>query len=304
MRLPLAIQIGHNLDRAGASKYPVEFLKMPVNSSRFNRFLWVLLTCLAVQSQAVAQLPRLTDSQLSALGQQIYANECASQPACLTSWNPGEDFPSLGIGHFIWYSAGQQERFEETFPSLLHYLQQHGQPLPAWLAPALEANNPWRDRDQFLAAQQSTEMQQLRQLMSETRGLQAQFIADRFYASLPGIISGAPEEDRLHLQELVTSLANGNPPYGLYALIDYIHFKGTGTVTSERYQNQGWGLLQVLMAMPENEASLENFIQAAEQVLRQRVANAPAERNEARWLQGWVNRLQTYHPDSGTLERH
>ena len=53
------------------------------------------------------------------LGQQVFRNECRSRPACLTSWNDGEDFPSLGIGHFIWYRAGQQEIYEESFPQLL-----------------------------------------------------------------------------------------------------------------------------------------------------------------------------------------
>lgn len=277
---------------------------MPVNSSRFNRFLWVLLACLAVQTSAQAQLPRLTESELRALGRQIYANECASQPSCLTSWNSGEDFPSLGIGHFIWYRAGQQERFEETFPALLDYLQSRGRQLPDWLTPPLLAESPWQDREQFLAAQDSTKMGQLRLLLSETQDLQAQFIAERLYASLPDILSAAPAAEQHILRQRIEALANNSPPYGLYALIDYVHFKGTGVQHSERYQNEGWGLLQVLSAMPAHTASLNDFIAAGERVLRRRVENAPSERNEARWLQGWINRLQTYRPDSGILDAY
>ena len=33
-----------------------------------------------------------------------------------------EDFPSLGIGHFIWYRADQQSTFEETFPQLIEFM--------------------------------------------------------------------------------------------------------------------------------------------------------------------------------------
>ena len=261
-----------------------------------------MLTCLAVQQAAQAQLPRLTGSELTALGRQIYANECASRPACLTSWNSGEDFPSLGIGHFIWYRAEQQAPFEETFPDLLAYLQANGQILPDWLSPPLQANSPWQDREQFYADQDSARMQQLRQLLSETQGLQAQFIAERLYASVPAILAAAPPEHRQTLEAHVLGLANSSPPYGLYALIDYVHFKGTGIVNSERYQGEGWGLLQALQLMPAHETNLSDFVAATEQVLRRRVANAPAERNEQRWLPGWINRLQTYLPQSGALD--
>jgi hypothetical protein len=55
-------------------------------------------------------------------------------------------------------------------------------------------------------------------------------------------------------------------------------------------------LLQVLQQMQSTTVSLENFVAAAEVVLRRRVDNAPVERDEQRWLAGWVNRLQTYLP--------
>ena len=78
----------------------------------------ILAACLVLLSQiAFAQasaqifLPKLTSSQALWLGERIFANECASKRACLTSWNEGEDFPSLGIGHFIWYKQNQDEIF-------------------------------------------------------------------------------------------------------------------------------------------------------------------------------------------------
>ena len=109
----------------------------------------VLAACLVLLSQiALAQasaqilLPKLTSSQALWLGERIFANECASKRACLTSWNEGEDFPSLGIGHFIWYKQNQDEIFTETFPDLLAHLHETGVTLPSWLQPShLPANS-------------------------------------------------------------------------------------------------------------------------------------------------------------------
>ena len=50
------------------------------------------------QEQSDSVLPRLNTADAEWLGERIFANECATQRACLTSWNEGEDFPSLGIG--------------------------------------------------------------------------------------------------------------------------------------------------------------------------------------------------------------
>lgn len=41
---------------------------------------------------------------------------------------------------------------------------------------------------------------------------------------------------------------------------------------------------------------LQRFQEAAARVLSRRVANAPTDRNEQRWLAGWLNRLDTYLP--------
>ena len=81
---------------------------------------------------------------------------------------------------------------------------------------------------------------------------------------------------------------------GLYALMDYVNFKGEGVSPAERYRGQGWGLLQVLETMPAAGLPLSGFAKAADQVLTRRVSNSPPARNEAKWLPGWRNRLETY----------
>jgi len=66
------------------------------------------LSCAPFSSSSSAQdttpLPELSASQKAAIGKKIWQNECACSVDGLTTWNAGEEFPSLGIGHFIWYT--------------------------------------------------------------------------------------------------------------------------------------------------------------------------------------------------------
>ena len=80
-------------------------------------------------------------------------------------------------------------------------------------------------------------------------------------------------------------------------LIDYVNFKGEGTLETERYNGQGWGLLQILEGMNGTEQgmpALEEFAAGAQRVLLRRVGNSPPERGEKRWIPGWRNRIKTY----------
>ena len=63
--------------------------------------------------------PKLTGKDRHYISKKIYANECGSLEKNLLFWNKKEDFPSLGIGHFIWYPEGVDPGFEETFPVVM-----------------------------------------------------------------------------------------------------------------------------------------------------------------------------------------
>jgi hypothetical protein len=41
-------------------------------------------------------------------------------------------------------------------------------------------------------------------------------------------------------------------------------------------------------------SAVKSFAESAKTVLRNRVRNSPPERNEARWLPGWLKRVDTY----------
>lgn len=249
----------------------------------------------SAQENQALQLPELSDEQAAWVADRIFANECNRQISCLTSWNAGEDFPSLGIGHFIWYRAGQQERFVESFPDLLGYYVARGVDIPAWISGLDGWNSPWASRDAFNADQSGPRLTELRQFLWDTRGIQAEFIIRRLQHSLPLISAASTSPDEV--SRLFYALANADVPKGMYALIDYVNFKGEGVAVSERYQGEGWGLLQVLENMLQAESDaplLDQFARSAREVLARRIANAPPERGEQRWRQGWNNRTLTY----------
>lgn len=267
---------------------------MPAISISFNRFLLSLPLQLSLIPAVYAQLPQFSENQLQWLGDQIFKNECNARFECLTSWNEGEDFPSLGIGHFIWFRANQSEAFEETFPALIDYYQRSGYRLPAWINELPGVDSPWQNRQSFLADREGSRLQELRQFLADTPELQSAFIVQRLHSSLPSMLAQLDGNQRRNIESSFYQIANTRPPFGIYALIDYVHFKGDGTKSSERYQGQGWGLLQVLLQMESVDPTLENFVVAAGTVLERRIANAPSERSEQRWINGWKNRLQGY----------
>lgn len=227
------------------------------------------------------------------VGRKIWENECAGTVAGLTSWNAGENFASLGIGHFIWYPAGARGPFEESFPGFVRYVQQRGAKLPELLLARKGEVCPWKSRAEFLAAESSTEMKQLRRFLVDTIDLQADFMVTRLRGALPKMLAAAPADERGKLARQFNRVAGS--AQGCYALIDYVNFKGEGVLLTERYRGRGWGLLQVLEGMSGgSDRPAEEFADSSARVLRERVENSPPERKEKRWLQGWLSRVASY----------
>ena len=247
---------------------------------------------------------QLTSQELEWLGDQIYSNECDANYECLTSWNSGEDFPSLGIGHFIWFQADQESAFEETFPQLIQFMNKKNAPVPSWINEESDPNSPWTSREDFYANFQSSDMQELRHFLQQQKALQVEFIVLKFSQTLNRIVLDFPESARLKIEDILKTIILSQDSFGLYALIDYVHFKGTGLNDKERYRGYGWGLRQVLDEMLKKPMTLLSFVESAEKILARRVNNAPIERNEQQWLAGWRKRLQTYLPPvkGSTLE--
>lgn len=242
-----------------------------------------------------AQAHPYNQQELQWAAHRLFLNETGGDPRKLISWNENENFLSLGIGHFIWYPHQQNSRFTETFPSLLNYIQARGIPLPAWLQNRPHKGAPWSNKAAFLQAQNDRQVHELYQFLERTKPLQAEFIAKRLQQSLPKMLQSVPAQQRSLIQRNYQTLMQ--TPRGLYVLLDYVNFKGEGINPQERYQGQGWGLAQVLQQMqpsPAGAVALDSFARAADDVLVQRVANAPNDSHEARWLHGWQKRVMTY----------
>lgn len=230
----------------------------------------------------------LSDAELDRIGRRVWQNECGGTREGLTSWNSGENFASLGIGHFIWYPKGVNGPFEESFPKLVKFLGAHGVKTPGWL----DGDCPWPTRAAFQADAQSARMKELRDLLASTIRVQSRFLAERMRAALPKMLAEAPAAEREKVRANFNRLAESGA--GTYALIDYVNFKGEGTNPKERYRGEGWGLLQVLGAMRTEGSATAEFARAAAAMLERRVKNSPPERGESRWLPGWKNRVRAY----------
>ena len=222
------------------------------------------------------------------LGRRIWKNECAGSVQGLVSWNAGEAFPSLGIGHFIWYPAGVQEAFDESFPTFVRFARAKGVDVPT----CFDGPAPWPTKAAF-EADRSNRANTMRRWLASHIDIQARFIIARSHKALRNMMqhSQQPEAVRRRYAALATTTQ------GMYCLVDYVNFKGEGTKPTERYQGKGWGLLQVLEEMngyPDGTAATAEFSRAASAVLTRRVENSPASRGEKRWLAGWLNRCKTY----------
>lgn len=234
----------------------------------------------------------LSQAERMAIGRKIWENECGGTVAGLTSWNTGEEFPSLGIGHFIWYPAGFRGRFHESWPEFIGYARSRGVNPPAV---ALRADCPWPDRAAFQKATDGPELTSLRNWLAGSVPLQTDFIIARSQAALPRILAAAPASDRERIAANYRRVAS--TPNGAYALIDYVNFKGEGTNPEERYKGRGWGMLQVLQEMRDartGQPAVREFAAAAKRCLDRRIANSPPARGESRWRAGWHNRCDSY----------
>ncbi len=240
-----------------------------------RRLIWLLIPLLlgaeGISKQSVAY--------------KIYRNECAANPKYLIHWNSGEAFPSLGIGHFIWYPKGTEAPFDESFPKLIAFISARGHAMPRWL----EGAAPWHDAK---AMRQDPRLPKFRAFLEKTMDLQAAFMQARAEDALPAMLEGLDASQKHRLLTNYRRLAA--TPQGTYILIDYRNFKGDGTSATERYKGEGWGLRQVLLCMPEERPPQQAFVTCARKLLQKRVQNAPPSRHEERWLRGWFNRLNTY----------
>ncbi len=259
----------------------------------------ILLTILFISTLFSSNI-KLTEKQANYIAKKVWKNEGAGLDKYLVHWNNGEDFASVGIGHFIWFSKGHTERFREVFPMVVAFMEKRDVKMPVWLNSKTAL--PWNSKAEFYAAKKAKSKQymELFRFLKRTMSTQAEFMAQRLSKALPQMLDTIADPKRKALvkkrfYEVMYNKDGSVNERGLYVLLDYTNFKGEGTLKSERYNGQGWGLLQVLEHMDPNEMNKQKaFARSAKAMLSRRIKNSPKARGEERWRKGWNIRLNTY----------
>ncbi len=249
----------------------------------------------AAPATASAAFPTLSAADKAKIGKKIWQNESGGTVSGLTAWNVGEEFPSLGIGHFIWYPKNYRGPYTESFPAFIRYAQQRGvKTIPAWVFKSPSC--PWLSRGSFNAAKNGAHLTSLRNFLAANEKLQTNFILAKSQAALGKMLTTTPPAQRATVRNNYTKVATTSN--GAYALIDYVNFKGEGINPKERYKGQGWGLLQVLANMNPSvtagQPAAKEFSTSAKRMLDRRIKNSDPARGETRWREGWHNRCDTY----------
>jgi hypothetical protein len=264
----------------------------PVIALGFNHFEFPAIGHEASNNNRESLLVNINKEDALRIAIKIWYNECNGKVSGLTTWNEGEGFASLGIGHFIWRPNGSITN--DGFPQLIKYMENMGITVPSWLQGEKVPACPWPSRTEFIQAKNTQRMKELRQFLVDTIPIQAQFMAHRLAKAFPKLLERAPLDDRGFIFEQFYALSN--TPQGLYALVDYVNFKGEGIGWFAK-QGSGWGLLQVIQGMknaPTGMVPLQAFVWSANQALTARAAQTTNHSHEHRWLAGWRNRLYTY----------
>ena len=245
-----------------------------------------------VATTSTASALKLSAAQKASIGRKIWQNESGGKVSGLTHWNAGEEFPSMGIGHFIWYPKGFNGRWTESWPEFVRYATQRGLAVPAV---GRQADCPWPNKASFDRDFNGAQLAGLRKWLASNITVQTEFIAYKSRAALPKVMSAAPAAQRARIKANYDKVAT--TPNGIYALVDYVNFKGDGTNSRETYAGQGWGLMWVLMDMrnvSSGQAAAREFGAAAKRRLNLRIKNSPKSRGESRWRAGWDNRCDSY----------
>ena len=241
---------------------------------------------LAGKNRASGLLPeiRLTPNEETKLISFIAKKEFGGDWSKSVDWNPEEDFPSLGLGHYLWFPEGSKAPFNESFKDFIRFAYERDQKddLGLKFPEVLKLNNgeiapaPWSTRDAFLKAKKSGALEELVSFISneKVRKLQLEYqlshakdVAEKaiVYNGEAGDQKAlsTTEERGAFLRELLQH------PEGVALLVHYPTFKGDGFSPKERYAsgdgNKGWGFFQVLdqaVKLPDSDPRVKQYRQS------------------------------------------
>lgn len=260
----------------------------------YSPLIFAILTPNNAEPQKAPSILTISPQIALPIGIKIWFNECGGHVEGLTTWNEGENFASLGIGHFLWHPyLNHRATFGSGFPNLVRYIKKKGGKIPTWLHENLYC--PWNSRQEFLQAQNSPRMTELRTFLQQTIPIQAEYMVKHLQEILPDLLESTPPKDRTIIYHNFSTLAR--TPAGIYALVDFLNFKGAGISNAPHNYERGSGLLHVLKGMsfaPRGSTPLQAYVWSAKHALIRRVEQASPSAHHERWLAGWFNRLNTY----------
>lgn len=194
------------------------------------------------------------DEFIKKFAEGIYQNETGCDISKMVYWSKQEAFPSLGIGHFIWFPKNTDMNVKQIFPDVANYIKNNKDKklkLPQLLELKDLTQTPWVNRKAFLAGNQN-QIQELREFLSkpEVIKLQAQFMLSNLKQNLYKILAATQyesgESSYKQMVEDIRVLTSNQE--GLFSLADYLAFKTEGI--DKRYSTATgkftWGLKDVL----------------------------------------------------------
>lgn len=253
--------------------------------------IYLILLLLFSHATTFASMSELDAKKIGIL---IWNNEADKRVDLLAYWGSYSTFPEIGIGHYIWYPQGQTGPYTAQFPPLCAYMQAQGVQLPQWLLDAYVAGGaPWQTREEFLYDTQRTN--ELRQFLASTVDLQTQFMIKRIEDEWIDILAAAPLDRQAALQHYFNLMRSSL--LGTYALVDYLNFKGSGLNPREERNGHRFGLLQVMLDLPDglnDENITKAFAICAARRLVNYIGHFNPEYRPVKFLAGWVKRVSTY----------
>lgn len=258
---------------------------MPVLKTITITALVILLS--ACQYKAInVQGYKISGANVKQVAELVYKNETGGNPQYLMFWSAKEPFPSLGIGHFIWFPANYNSSFGNTLPLLIDFYKSKNIKVPKLLQ---QYNAPWNSKQEFETYKQNNpdEVAEIIKFFEKTKHIQVEYMFNRIINSFNNIVQTSSNKSKVIFQfNRIISQKNG-----IYLLVDYTNFKGEGAT-----ENSISGLRNVLENMKgvkQDATVYYDFANSCKDVLINRVYLSN-NYSETKFLQGWAKRCNSY----------
>ena len=191
----------------------------------------------------------------------------------LVYWNKDRPYMNIGITEFIWCST--DDKYPNTFEDYLVDMKIENINTPKFLEEE-NFSHPWTTQKKFAVDMNTTDGKALLSFINDTKSKQLKYLVDRLERFIKtDLATDSLDSNVTHNLNKLLVTNKVLRPHGVYIALDYIKFKGEGTNPSERCNNEGWGLKQVLEAIDYNSSDIdEAFYISSNKILKRRIKNS------------------------------